>query len=99
MVREKFKALRKLEALEKKLEKKLEAPAKKLKVRGKAVLDACSCFPSCALAVNELESAILWQRILVHQDGRPLSAAEIASGQFGVGGMPSVPLPPPLSVR
>lgn len=50
------------------------------------------------LAVNELEAAIQWQRILVAPDGRPLSAAEIASGQFGVGGVPSVPLPPPLSV-
>ena len=49
-------------------------------------------------AVNELEGAIQWQRILVAPDGRPLTAAEIASGQFGVGGTPSVPLPPPLSV-
>lgn len=49
------------------------------------------------LAVNELEAAILWQRILVAPDGRPLSEAEIVSGHFGVGGVPSVPLPRSLS--
>ena len=35
---------------------------------------------------------------MVAPDGRPLTEAEIASGQFGIGGLPPVPLPPPLSV-
>lgn len=47
---------------------------------------------------GELDQAIQWQRILVAPDGRPLTEAEIASGQFGIGGLPPVPLPPPLSV-
>ena len=68
------------------------------KTSWRARMSACHEPNELQLAVNELESAILWQRILVHQDGRPLSAAEIASGQYGVGGVPAVPLPPPLSV-
>ena len=50
-------------------------------------------------AVNALEQGIQWQRILVTPDGRPLTAEEIASGQYGVGGAPSVMLPPPLSAE
>ena len=64
----------------------------------RARMSACHEPNELELAVNELEQAILWQRILVAPDGRPLSAAEIASGQYGVGGVPAVPLPPPLSV-
>jgi hypothetical protein len=48
--------------------------------------------------VGVLENTIQWHRILVAPDGRPLSAEELASGQFGVGGFPPTPLPPPLSL-
>jgi len=61
-------------------------------------VSVCRTPAALEAVVSELETAIQWPRILVAPDGRPLSAAEIASGQFGVGGAPSVPLPPPLSV-
>lgn len=61
-------------------------------------MSSCHEPSELSAALNELDKAIQWQRILVAPDGRPLTAAEIASGQFGVGGTPSVPVPPPLSV-
>ena len=67
------------------------------KVSWKTRMGNCHEPKELELATKELEGAILWQRILVAPDGRPLSEAEIASGQFGVGGAPSTPLPPPLS--
>lgn len=48
-------------------------------------------------AVGDLHGAIMWSRILVTPDGRPLTEEEIASGAYGIGGS-STPLPPPLPV-
>lgn len=64
----------------------------------KSKVSACSTPRELEAVVSELDSAIQWSRILVAPDGRALTAAEIASGQFGVGGTPSMPVPQPLSV-
>lgn len=63
----------------------------------KARVAQCSAPTTLEQLVGVLEGAIQWQRVLVAPDGRPLTADEIASGQYGVGGAPSVPLPSPLS--
>ena len=50
------------------------------------------------LAVNELEQAIQWNKILINPaTGAPLTPADMATGLYGVGGAPSVQLPPPLA--
>ena len=67
------------------------------KEQWKMRLSTCSTPAVLENAVNELDKHIQWTRILVAPDGRPLTAEEIASGQFGAGGAPSAQLPPPLS--
>ena len=68
------------------------------KTSWKARMSACHEPSELTAAITELDKAIQWSRIMVDKNGRPLTAAEIASGQFGVGGSPAVPVPLPLSV-
>ena len=67
----------------------------KLAWRGKLAM--CTEAGVLEKSVGELDAAIQWARILVAPDGRPLTEAEIASGAYGVGGAPSVPVPAPLA--
>lgn len=65
------------------------------KLAWRARLAACAEAAELEAGVAELHGVIMWSRILVAPDGRPLTQEEIESGAFGIGGS-STPMPPPL---